>query len=226
MKQKRSFEDAYSLILEEILNGSLRPGEVVTEVFLAEKYGISRTPVREALNRFRCQGLISTSNRTKRIYSLSSKDLEEIFELKELIEGHVAKKAAERLTEIQAEELSLIINEMKKLSDAGAASESDEKGLVEKWLDLDRQFHGLLFNASGNLRAQQFIQNLNLQWHRLKVGLAAIEGRISLAILEHEGIGKAILARDPEKAGTLMVDHLENLKRIILKLMNAFNYSV
>ena len=113
MKEKSSFEEAYSLILEEIINGSLKPGEVVTEVFLAEKFGLSRTPVREALNRFQCEGLICTSNRTKRIYSLSGHDIEEIFELKKLIEGNVAQKAAENITKSQAGELSVIMGEMK-----------------------------------------------------------------------------------------------------------------
>ena len=225
MKLKNSFEEAYSLILAEIVNGTLKPGEVVTEVFLAEKYGISRTPVREALNRFQCEGLINTSNRTKRIYSLTGHDIEEIFEMKELIEGNVAKEAAEKLTEKQSEELSQIIKRMKKLSDTSPENESEEQELLDNWLILDRQFHELIFTAAGNKRAQQYILKLNLQWHRLKVGLIAIEGRIGKAILEHEAIATAILEKDPEKARNTMVEHLDDLKNVIIKLMRAFNYN-
>jgi DNA-binding GntR family transcriptional regulator len=222
MKMKNSFEEAYSLILEEIINGTLKPGEVVTEVFLAEKYGISRTPVREALSRFQCEGLINTSNRTKRIYSLSARDIEEIFELKKLIEGNVARRAAENLTEKQAAELKQIIKNMKMLSETSPKNDSDEKEFLEKWLSLDSQFHEVIFLASGNKRAQQIVMKINLQWHRLKVGLVAIEGRINKAILEHEDIGTAILKKDPEKARAKMEEHLDDLKRFILKLMTAF----
>jgi DNA-binding GntR family transcriptional regulator len=66
---------------------------------------------------------------------------------------------------------------------------------------------------------------INLQWHRLKVGLVAIEGRIDKSILEHEAIASAILEKDPEKARSTMVEHLDDLKKFILKLMSAFNFS-
>lgn len=225
MKQKNSFEEAYSLILEEIISGSLKPGEVVTEVYLAEKYGISRTPVREALSRFQCEGLINTSNRTKRIYSLSIQDIEEIFELKKLIEGDITLKAAENLTVAQAKELKQIVTEMTELSEFGPENEAQEEELLQKWLDLDKKFHNILFSACGNQRAQQFIQRLNLQWHRLKIGLVAIEGRIGHAILEHREIANAVIEKNPDKAREIMIEHLENLKKVILKLMYAFNYS-
>lgn len=224
MKHKSTFEDAYSLIYNEIINGSLKPGEVVTEVFLAEKYKISRTPIREALNRFQCEGLINTSNRTKRIFSLSPHDLEEIFELKKLIEGNVAQKAAENLTHEHDTELILIVAKMRELLEFSPENEKDEKELLEKWLKLDRQFHEIIFRICGNSRSQQFVERMNLQWHRLKIGLIAIEGRIGRSILEHQEIANAIIEKDPEKARIKMVGHLENLKKVLLKLMIAFNY--
>jgi len=225
MNNKSTFKEAYSLILEEILNGTLRPGEVITEVDLAGRYGISRTPVREALSRFQFEGLISTSNRTKRIYSLSSYDIEEIFEMKELIEGNVAKLAAERITDKQAKDLQRVVRGMKRLSKKNPENESEEMELLDTWLDLDKQFHEIIFTAAGNKRAQQYIQLLNLQWHRLNAGLIAIEGRISKAITEHEDIADAITERNPEKARSTMVEHLESLKKVIIKLMAAFGYA-
>ena len=225
MKHRSSFEEAYSLILEEIVNGTLKPGEVITEFNLAERYGISRTPVREALSRFQCEGLISTSNRTKRIYSLSDHDIEEIFEMKELIEGNVAKQAAEKLADKPAEDLFQVVKGMKKLSERAPENESEEMELLDNWLDLDKQFHEIIFSAAGNKRAQQYIQKLNIQWHRLNVGLIAIEGRIGKAIMEHEAIAGAIMERNPEKARNTMTEHLEDLKKVIIKLMAAFGYA-
>jgi DNA-binding GntR family transcriptional regulator len=219
---KRSINDAYSLILDDIMNGSLKPGSVVTETYLAEKYKTSRTPVREAINILECEGLIVTTNRTKKIYSLTSGDIKEIFELKELIEGNVAWNAAKNITDIQREELKKIIAEMNKLRELTPKNEAEAKSYLEKWLSADSNFHGLLFRAAGNERARQVIARLNIQWHRLKVGLAAMEGRIGYAIPEHEAVGRYILEKDCEKARDEMVDHMENLKKYIIKLMGIF----
>jgi DNA-binding GntR family transcriptional regulator len=219
---KRSINDAYSLILDDIMNGSLKPGSVVTETYLAEKYKTSRTPVREAINILECEGLIVTTNRTKKIYSLTSGDIKEIFELKELIEGNVAWNAAKNITDIQREELKNIIAEMNKLRELTPKNEAEAKSYLEKWLSADSNFHGLLFRAAGNERARQVIARLNIQWHRLKVGLAAMEGRIGYAIPEHEAVGRYILEKDCEKARDEMVDHMENLKKYIIKLMGIF----
>lgn len=222
MKMKRSINDAYSLILEDIMNGSLKPGSVVTETYLAEKYKTSRTPVREAINILECEGLVVTSNRTKKIYSLTAEDIREIFELKEIVEGNVAWNAALNITDIQSEELKKIMAEMSKLRELAPKDEAEAKAYLEKWLTTDSDFHGLLFRAAGNKRARQIIARLNIQWHRLKVGLAAMEGRIGYAIPEHEAVGRYILEKNPEKAREEMVDHMENLKKYIIKLMGIF----
>ena len=225
MNHKSSFEEAYSLILGDIVDGRLRPGEIITESDLAERYGISRTPVREALNRFQCEGLVSTTNRTKRIYSLSIDDLKEIFEIKKLIEGHLTGKAAENLTDKQAVKLRCIVDEMNKLAEKSPGDEEEGKVLLEMWLNLDRQFHELIYSVAGNRRAEQLIRKLNIQWHRLKVGLIAIEGRINTAIIEHVSIASAVIERDSHKARLAMEEHLESLERIIIKLMEAFGYA-
>ena len=222
MKKNNLFENAYRLIVDDILNGSLKPGSVVTETYLAGKYDISRTPVREALNILECEGLIITTKRIRRIYSLTPEDITEIFELKELVEGNVAWKAAQRITDVQSRELESIVAEMKKLGKVTPAGEDEAAVYLEKWLAADRRFHSLLFTAAGNNRAQQLISKLNIQWHRLKVGIAAMEKRIGYAIPEHEAIAKAVIGKNPEKARKEIVSHLENLRKFIIKLMEIF----
>jgi len=224
MKKKNSFEEAYSLILDEIINSRLKPGEVITETDLAERLGLSRTPVREALYRFQCEGLINTTNRTKRIFSLTKDDVGEIFELKELIEGQIASKAAENISPGQAEQLWLIVGSMKELTGKSPSDAKQEKERLDRWLSLDRKFHDLLFSAAGNSRARQYIDKLNLQWHRLKVGITAMEGRIDKAITEHEAVGKAVINHNSSEAEKLMTEHLENLKKVLIRLMEAFGY--
>jgi len=75
-----------------------------------------------------------------------------------------------------------------------------------------------------NRRAQEYIQSLNRQWHRLRMGINAMEGRIEKSIKEHLDLGKTILAGDAEGARVQMVHHLENLKRSIISIMSYFHY--
>ena len=75
-----------------------------------------------------------------------------------------------------------------------------------------------------NQRASQYIQTLNMQWHRIKIGLSAIEGRVEKSAVEHELIGKAIVNRDGFEAEKLMKEHLHNLKMMLLRLMQTFQY--
>jgi len=222
MKKAETFDDIYSLILGQIISGTLMPGEVITESGLAQRFGQSRTPVREALNRLECEGLIITTNRTKRVVSPGKMDILEIFELKELIEGDVAYKAARNINDRQVKQLEEIIRNMNSLALKKPHNETEEKELLDQWFTLDRQFHGLLFECAGNKRTRQLIATLNLQWHRMKVGLAAMEGRVGYAINEHALIAAAVIKKDPAKARKEMVAHLENLKKVIVRLMSAF----
>lgn len=220
--KKNSPDDVYSLIVNEIIDGSLKPQEVVTENFLAKKYGLSRTPVREALNRLQCEGLIYTTGRTKRIYSLSVSDIREIFDLKKLIEGNVAENAARNISKKQSDELKKIVAAMQKLNKNYPKDEYEAKEFLGKWLELDRQFHELLFSIAENERAQHIIEKLNIQWHRFKVGLAAMEGRVGYAIPEHQAIALAVIEKNYTKARHEMTAHLENLKSYIIRLMVVF----
>jgi len=225
MTVTESIDDIYYLILGQIISGALKPGEIITESGLAQRFGQSRTPVREALNRLECEGMVITKNRTRKIISLSERDILEIFQLKELIEGEVAYMAAKNITDKNVKHLEDIISQMISLSDKKPGNESDERELLDQWFKLDRLFHGLLFECAGNSRARHLISTLNLQWHRMKVGLAAMEGRVGYAIHEHAAIAAAVIKRDPVNSRKVMVEHLENLKKVIIRLMSAFGQS-
>lgn len=220
---QNSNDIAYKKILDAIMDFSLKPGESVTEVDLSEKLGLSRTPIRDAIRRLENEGLIITQNRTKKVYFLTEKDVEEIFDLKIAIESLVAAQAAERGTKGQIDALSNITIEIRQLLEMKSNSKMEDNDFFAEWLMTDERFHNLLFEMAGNQRARQIIQTLNTQWHRIKVGLSAIEGRTEKGAIEHEIIGKAIILRDPETAEKAVRNHLNNLKIMLLKLMKAFN---
>lgn len=223
---KKAWEEAYDVIQDQILTMQIKPGEAVTEIALSDKLGIGRTPVREALKRLEQEGLIVTHNQRKRVYILSIREVEEIFDLKTAIEGSVARWATERGKEEDFTELRILQEEIKLFLTARVADPRDEETWLQKWLDLDRNLHAHLFKMAENHRSEGVIKNLNVQWHRLKVGILAMEGRIDRTVAEHQRFIEAILARDPNAAETAMKDHLQNLKRELVKLLKVYHYPV
>lgn len=222
---KKAWEDAYETIEKLILSAALTPGESITELALAERLGIGRTPIREAMKKLEERGLIISTNGRKRIYMLTIHEMEEVFDIKICLEGQVARWATERGEAGDFEELGRIMAEMRNFVDhaPGDAVGGEEKTL-QAWLSIDKHLHHLLFKMAGAPKVESIINNLNMQWHRLKVGVLALEGRMHRTISEHEKFVKAIHTRDPEEAERAMKEHLENVKRELIKLMRIFQY--
>ena len=221
-KQKNSVTAAYDLLVEKILDLSLKPGEVVTEFSVSERFGIGRTPVREALKKLEVEGLIQTRNRTKVVQMLQHKDVEEIFDIKILLESNIAKLAAIRGNERQRKKLGHVIQSMKDFNQSLLTNRTYHDDYLQQWLQLDESFHTLLFEMADNERVSRIIRNLNLQWHRFRVGIMAIEDRIERSVDEHYIIGMAIIENKPGVAEKAMYDHLSSLKRVLITLMKTF----
>jgi len=220
------WKDAYETIQKLILSSQLKPGAIITEIGLSKQLGLGRTPVREALQKLEQEGLVVTENRRKRVFILTIKEIEDIFDLKICIESAVAQWAAERGEAAEFSQLSAIMNQMKTLAAARPANEPEEEAWFKKWMTLDAALHQCLFQMAANKRAEQIITNLNKQWHRLKVGLLAMEGRIEKSVIEHEKIVQAVLNQNGQEAFEAMHNHLQNLKRMLIRLLKFFNYPV
>lgn len=202
---------AYDYIKERILNLTYKPGQPVSEAEVAKALAISRTPVREALNRLANEGLIiSTPNRGKVVYTLSLRDIKEIFDIKESLEGLAASRAAGNRTPEQMEDLTEAVALMEK-----AVSEDN----VDLWLHADGQFHDVLFRAAYNERLGNIITNLNEQWHRLRLGFIVLEGRIRKSTDEHKLIAQYIEEQEEEQAKEAMTEHLRNVRTALLDLI-------
>jgi DNA-binding GntR family transcriptional regulator len=223
-ESRNAWEQAYEQIQELILGLAIKPGETVTETALSHRLGISRTPVREALKKLEQEGLIVTTNRRKRIYILTVSEMEEIFDLKICVEGAVARWAAERASDADRAKLAATVERMTEIAGQRPDDPSREQAWLNRWLRSDGRFHEILFAMAGNKRAQQVIRNCNVQWHRLKLGMLALEGRIEKSVREHQAVGRAILDRKPAAAQKAMENHLRNLKRELIKIMRLFHY--
>lgn len=193
-------EQAYQFIKSKIVNLGFKPGEYITDLQIAESLDISRTPVREAFRILEREGLlIYEAKRGWKVYSLTLDDIKEIFEIKINLESLLSKKAAQCNDAVLRKKLKETIDAMKR-----AAAKED----VNSWVDLDQDLHRVIFLMAGNLRAMNYIENLNDQWNRLRVGFSARTGRISKSIIEHEALVSAILDGNGEKAEKATIDHL------------------
>ena len=224
MKNGRAKQRAYEKIKGLILSAKLRPGQAVTETALSKDLGLSRTPVREALHELEREGLIVTKNRRKRVYMLTVSEIEDIFDLKIEIESAVAGWAARRGSKNQFQQLEKISNQMQRLARLRPGDERKEQAWLNKWLAADHKLHALLFTMAQNKRARQIIENFNSQWHQMKLGMLALEGRIEKSAVQHERIVRAVCAQRPAQAQKQMRTHLQNLRKEIVKIMKLPHY--
>jgi len=204
-------EQAYLFIKNKIVNLGFKPGEYLTDQQIAEDLDISRTPVREAFRMLEREGLlVYEARRGWKVYSLSLKDINEIFEIKLVLEGLIARKASECTDEIIRSKLEETLNMMRQAADSGN---------VEAWVELDLDLHHLIFMMADNQRAMNYIENINDQWNRLRVGFSARTGRINRSIKEHEAMVNAILSGDGNKAEEETVKHLKLVRDELVTLL-------
>lgn len=220
-----AWEDAYEKIKAKILSTELKPRQAVSEELLASQVGVSRTPVREAIRVLEQEGLIVTENRRKRIHLLRSHEIDEIFDIKKGIEGQIIHTAASRTTPEHVAAMNGILEAIERFAAARPFDElTRDHATIGEWLELDERFHGLLYEMARNPRAKQIVDNLNAQWHRMELGLLAMEGRLEQNVAEHLEMGSAVVAGDADRSRELIVAHLDRLQRTITGIMRAFQF--
>lgn len=199
--------DAYSMILEAIDIGQYRPGDRLVESELADRFGMSRTPIREALQRLETQSLLARDGRSLIVASLDHNQMAELYVVRGELEGLAANLAARHAT---AEEVR-VLREMvqadnKLLNDPAAMARAN------------RRFHKQIHLASHN---RYLVQQLDLV-HRSMALMAttslAAEGRAEIAQQEHDAIVRAIEAGDGAAAGTALREHISVAFMTRLKL--------
>lgn len=204
---KQGQKDAYELILEAIDTGTYKPGDRLVESELADRFGVSRTPIREALQRLETQSLLTRDGRSLIVASLSHNQLAELYVVRSALEGLAASLAAQHATPEEISVLRDMVEEdRKRLSDPAALARSN------------RRFHKQLHLASHN---RYLVQQLDLV-HRTMALLAttslAAEGRSEKAIAEHDAIVTAIEARDQDAAHTALKTHISKAFETRIKL--------
>lgn len=203
--------EVYDQIKSRIINLGYKPGEYLTEAQISEWMGVSRTPIREAFRMLESEGLlIYQPRRGWKVYILTLHDIDNIFEIKIELEALIVRKASQCKDENAREKLRDIINKM-----AEAQIQND----ANLWARLDIELHHQIFTMADNDRAMNIIESLNEQWNRVRIGFSARTGRMARSIIEHEAIIEAILEGDADRAEKEMVDHLENVWKELINLL-------
>ena len=192
-----------------ILRGDLQPGERLMEIRLANRLGVSRTPVREAIRMLELEGLvINLPRRGAQVSRITEKDLHDVLEVREGLEEIAVNLACERISEAELKDLYEASREFEKLvssDDLTALAEADEK------------FHAIIYRATRNDRLVQLINNLREQMYRYRVEYLKDAANRDTLIREHDELWKHISERSKEEAKVCMKTHIERQMASICK---------
>lgn len=205
-------DQATDILRESILSLEIEPGERLIVDDLAEKFNISRTPIREALKNLTVQGLISYNGIIYRVTRLTREDVIELYSVREALEVLAASQAAEKATASQIKKLEQINNNY------------DLKLSQRKLIDLDLEFHQIIQEASRNVRLQSMLKTISEQILLVRRWLYRDQSRKSTeedTIQEHTAIMRSIAEHDSAKAAELMKLHLTRGKQRLLTLLDV-----
>ncbi len=205
---RRLTDAAYEAIKRDVLECGLSPGSEVTERQLAARYGMGKAPLREALVRLCQEGLLQSIPRSGyRITPVTIQDVQDIFELRLVLEPVAARQAAGRIDEV-------LLTELNELCRVGY--EPGNRASESAFLRSNRQFHVAVAAASGNRRMARVLEQLLEETERLfHLGLA-VRDRTEEMKHEHEVLVSALARGDADAAAQATVDQVEAARKMVM----------
>ncbi|HEX2766415.1 MAG TPA: GntR family transcriptional regulator [Candidatus Limnocylindria bacterium] len=202
-----SSERVYQALRHRILAGMLEPGSRLVELQLATEFTVSRTPVREALKRLTAEGLIRVDPvRGIVVSDVDARELEEIFVVREVLDGLAARLAAGRVSSTDLTKLHLLMDMMR---------DAVRTGQWEGMVQANIKFHDVLHQAAGNERLRHLTRNLLDFVRRFSNEAFASQERAAEVLAEHEEIIRAMELRDPDLAEKVARRHVESAREYI-----------
>lgn len=189
-------------IRDKISAGDLAPGQRIPERELCEAFGVSRTPLREALKALAAEGLVELSpNRGAHVARLDRRDIEEVFEVMASLEGLAGELACDRITEAELADVRALHYEMRA---------HFERGNLPEYFACNQRIHQAIIAAGRNTTLQRVHESLSGRLQRARY-VANLSGqRWAGAVAEHERILEALVARDGERLAELLRGHLRH----------------
>jgi DNA-binding GntR family transcriptional regulator len=194
------YEEVAELLRQRIFSRELAPGSWIDEMKLAEEYGISRTPLREALKVLAAEGLVTMKvRRGAYVTEVSEKDLSDVYHLLSLLESDAAGVVAERASDAQIAELQSLHKQLEAAA-----------GHREKFFAINERFHMRLLEIAGNRWRDQMVADLRKVMKLNRHNSLLKSGRVKESMLEHRAIMEALARRDAKAAVKKMQEHFRN----------------
>ena len=200
LSPKALYEKVAELLRQRIFDRELPPGSWIDELKLAEEYGISRTPLREALKVLATEGLVTMKvRRGAYVTEVSDTDLDDVYHLLALLESDATEVVATKATESQLKELQNLHQELEKAVNNR-----------ERFFEINEAFHMRLLEISSNRWRDQMVADLRKVMKLNRHNSLLKSGRLEESLTEHRAIMAALLAHDAEAAGQRMREHFRN----------------
>ncbi len=206
----------FNTLRQAILRGELQPGERLMEIQLANKLGVSRTPVREAIHKLSQEGLVLMIPRKgAEVADISEKNLQDTLEVRKALEELAVQLACDKITGEQIEELKQAGEEFKR-----ALKSNDIMEIAEA----DVEFHDVIYQATDNEKLIQLLNNLSEQMYRYRVEYLKDENVFPRLAREHDEIVELVEKRDKENAAKVMCEHIDNqITSVLQKIRTKHN---
>ena len=201
----------FNTLRNAILTGELSPGERLMEIKLADKLGVSRTPIREAIRKLELEGLVvNTPRKGAEVANISSEDLRDVLEVRRSLEVLAISLACEKMTDENLELLHENIDAFKHSINAKATSDI---------ASVDVTFHDIIYKSTGNNRLIQILNNISEQMYRYRFEYIKNKESWNRLVEEHMNIYEAIKNRDKDSAVKSILLHIDNQEKEIRKKM-------
>lgn len=200
-------DSVFERIEDNILSGLYPKGAVYTESALSEQFGVSRTPIREAIRRLEQENLIRITTKGIEVKGMERQDLADIYEIRSRIEGLAAARCAATATPEILEKLEETLDLQEYYT---------QKGMWDKIKDTDSLFHEILYNACGSSVYLSVLSNLHRRIQKYRKISVQNPGRAAQAVREHRQLYEALASHDGEKARLLTEVHVANARESIL----------
>lgn len=202
----------FNTLRQAILTGELKPGERLMEIHLADRLGVSRTPIREAIRKLELEGLVVMIPRKgAQVARITEKNLKDVLEVRRALDMLAVRLACSRMDGEYKKQLREACDEF-----ARVVKNNNTKDITEA----DVRFHDIINKATGNDRLIQLVNNLAEQMYRYRLEYIKDAAYHNRLVAEHEEIYSAIMDGDEERAAKAVVLHIDNQEETIIKHLN------
>lgn len=213
---ERAADRAYRQVRRDIVTAVIPGGQRLGENDLAERYGISRTPIREALRRLQSEGLVEVlPHRGARVVDWSEIDVAAVYDLRAMVEGYAARLAASRISEAEIDRLAGLCDKMEKLTSRRSPGDPE---MVEELAELNADLHGSVATAAGEYHVSAVRNIVVVVPLVLRMIHVFTTADLQRSNAHHRELLAALRARSPEWAESVMVSHVQAAKVRLLKV--------